>query len=174
MGADHEARPAVAEITHGLLFACRLGVHVDDNRICVPAKLARGQFVIDRGKRMVEWIHKDAAHGVDHERVAAVLGWNERGAAAWSPRWIVDRTNEFRCSLDEDQRFFLFPGVIAERDGVGAGFEQLFIDGFGNAEAAGRVLAVDDNEIELPLANERWQPRGNDVSATTPDDIADK
>jgi hypothetical protein len=44
--------------------------------------------------------------------------------------------------------------VVAERDGVGAGVDEFLIDRFGDAEAPGRVLAVDDGEIELPLGDQ--------------------
>ena len=37
----------------------------------------------------------------------------------------------------------------------GAGINQLLIDRFRDAEAAGRVLAVDGNEVELPVADQR-------------------
>ena len=49
-----------------------------------------------------------------------------------------------RDALDEHQRFPLPPGMVAERDDVGAGIDELVIDRLGNAEAAGGVLAVDD------------------------------
>ena len=42
--------------------------------------------------------------------------------------------------------------MVAERDGIGAGVDQVLIDRLGDAEAAGGVLAVDDDEIELPVA----------------------
>ena len=75
-----------------------------------------------------------------------------RGAAAGRAGRIVDRADQPRRALDEDQRLLLVPGVIAERDRVGAGVEQLLVDRLGDAEAAGGVLAVDDDEIELPVA----------------------
>ena len=80
------------------------------------------------------------------------------GAAARRAGRIVDRPDQARRALDEDQRLLLVPGMIAERDGVGAGVEQFAIDRLGDAEAAGGVLAVDDDEIELPVA--RSAPAG--------------
>jgi hypothetical protein len=46
--------------------------------------------------------------------------------------------------------------MVAERDRVGAGVDQFLVDRFGDAEAAGGVLAIDDDEIERPVAD---QPR---------------
>jgi hypothetical protein len=42
--------------------------------------------------------------------------------------------------------------MIAAGDHVGAGIDDLVIDRLRDAEAAGRVLAVDGDEIELPVA----------------------
>ena len=40
-----------------------------------------GELALDRGERIVERIHEDAAHGVDHQHVLAVLGLDHGGAA---------------------------------------------------------------------------------------------
>ena len=77
-------------------------------------------------------------------------------------------------TLDEHKRFLLIPGVVAERDRVGAGVEKFAIDRLGDAEAAGRVLAVDDNEVELPVAHEARQPLAYDGAAAAADNVSDK
>ena len=118
-----------------------------------PCRADRRKLALDRGERIVERIHEDAAHGVDDEHARAVLGLDHGGAAARRAGRIVDRPDQPRRALDEDQRLLLVPGMIAERDGVGAGVDQLAIDRLGDAEAAGGVLAVDDDEIELPVAD---------------------
>ena len=65
------------------------------------------------------------------------------------PGGIVDGPQQLLVALDEHQRFLLVEGMVAERDHVGAGTQQLLQDGFGDAEAAGGVLAVDGDEVEL-------------------------
>ena len=85
--ADHEAGAAVAEITHRLLFAGRLAMHVDDDGVGVRAERTGGEFALDRGERIVERVHEDAAHGVDDERALAVLAcrpMRRRGRACLS------------------------------------------------------------------------------------------
>jgi hypothetical protein len=76
--------------------------------------------------------------------------------------------------IDEDQRLLLVPGMIAERDGVGAGAGQVVIDGLGNAETAGGVFPVDDHEIELPRLYEARQALGHDGAAAAPDNVANE
>ena len=68
---------------------------------------------------------------------------------------IVQRPQEPRLSLDEHEGFALIPGMVAERDGVGARREDLVADRLGDPEAAGRVLAVDDDAVEPPPLAER-------------------
>ena len=53
--------------------------------------------------------------------------------------------------------------MIAERDGVGAGLDQLVVDRLGDAEAAGGVLAVDHDEVELPFGDQLGQAVEQDV-----------
>ena len=53
-------------------------------------------------------------------------------------------------AFDEDERFALVEGVIAERHRVHADGQKLLEDRFGETEAAGRVLSIDDHEIEAP------------------------
>ena len=81
------------------------------------------------------------------------------------PVGIIERADQPRRALDEHQRLALVPGVIAERDGVGAGVDQLVVDRLGDAEAAGGVLAVDDDEIELPVGDQPRQPLEHDGRA---------
>src|SRR6185312_15360762 len=46
--ADDEARASVAEMAHRLLFARRLAMEVDDDRIRALAKRTRSKLAIDR------------------------------------------------------------------------------------------------------------------------------
>ena len=117
------------------------------------AERARRKLAVDRGERIVERVHEDAAHGIDDQHARAVFRLDQRRAAARRAGRIIDRPDQARRALDEDQRLLLVPGVIAKRDGVGAGIDQLAVDRLGDAEAAGGVLAIDHHEIELPVAD---------------------
>ena len=175
MRADDNAGAAVAEIAHRLLLAgglaraCRRGWRRRRER-----NAQARQFAVDRGERIVQRIHEDAAHGVDDQHAPAVLGLDQRGAAARRAGRIVDRPDQPRRAFDEDQRFLLIPGMIAERDRVGAGLDEFVVDRLGDAEAAGRVLAIDDDAIELPVADQAGQALGDDRAAAAADNVADK
>ena len=140
-----------------------------------PARSGQArELAVDRGERIVERVHEDAAHGVDDEHPRAVFGLDQRRAAARRAGGIVDRPDQPRRALDEDQRLLLVPGMIAERDGVGAGVDEFAIDRLGDAEAAGGVLAVDHDEIELPVADEAGQALVDDGPPAAADNIADE
>ena len=64
--------------------------------------------------------------------------------------------------------------MIAERDRIDAGLDQFAIDRFGDAEAAGRVLAIGDDQIELPVADQLRQALGDDGAPAAPDNVADE
>ena len=70
------------------------------------------------------------------------------------PAGIVDRTQETLLPRGEDQRLALVEDVVAGRHHVGAGVEDRPEHLLGDAEAAGGVLAVDDDEIEPVVGDE--------------------
>ena len=73
VGADNKARAPIDEMSHRLLLARGLGVQVDDDRVGAGFERAGGNLALDRCERVVERVHEDAAHGVDHEHARAVL-----------------------------------------------------------------------------------------------------
>ena len=64
--------------------------------------------------------------------------------------------------------------MVAERDGVGAGIEEFLVDRLGDAEAAGGVLAIDDDEIERPVADHAGQMLRNGGAPGPADHVADE
>ena len=79
-----------------------------------------------------------------------------------------------RLALDEDKRLALVEGVVAEGHDVGAGEQDLVADRLRDAEAAGRVLAVDDDEIEPPALAQGRQALDDRVAARPADDVAEE
>src|SRR5262249_20777927 len=64
--------------------------------------------------------------------------------------------------------------MVAAGDDVGAGVDELPIDRLGDAEAARRVLPVDGDKVELPVANEARQPVEHDRAPAAADDVSDE
>ena len=69
---------------------------------------------------------------------------------------------------------FFVPDVVAGGDDVGAEVEEFFGDGGGDAEAAGGVFAVDDEEVDGVGFEDVGKVLAYDVAAGGSEDIADK
>ena len=107
-------------------------------------------------------------------RCAALAASIKAGAAPRRARGIIGGADQARLALDEHQRLALIEGVIAERDRVDAGGEEFLADRLGDAEAAGGVLAVDDDEIEPPARAQRRARGEEGGAARAADDVADE
>ena len=64
--------------------------------------------------------------------------------------------------------------MVAARDHVGAGVDEFLVDRLGDAKAAGGVLAVDGDEIELPVAHEPGKALKQHSASAAPYDVADE
>jgi hypothetical protein len=154
MGSNHNARLPVEKMPHALLLACSLSMKVDHDGVGPGLERTRGELPFEGGERVVERIHEDPAHRIDGQYAGAVFRLDQCGATARRTLRIVDGSDEPWRALDEDHRFSLIPGVVAERDRVGTSLDHFLIDGFGNAKTTGGVLAIDHHEIKPPLLDE--------------------
>ena len=64
--------------------------------------------------------------------------------------------------------------MVAERDRIGAGVDEFLVDRLGDAEAAGGILAIDDDEIERPVADHAGQMFCDGGAAGPADHVADE
>ena len=174
MGADDQARLAVDEMAERPFLARRFGVEVDDRGVARLAERASAKLALDGGERIVERVHEDAAHHVDDEEPRARPALDQRRAPSRRARGEIDRADQARLALDEHERLALIEGVIAERHRVDAGGEEVLENRFGEAEAARGVLAVDDDEIELPAVAQKGNLLEERGAPGPPDDVADE
>ena len=70
--------------------------------------------------------------------------------------------------------FFLVPDVVAGGDDVGAEIEEFFCERGGDAEAAGGVFAVDDEEVYGVRFEDVGEMFADDVAAGRAEDVADE
>ena len=71
------------------------------------------ELALGRRERIVERIHEDAAHQVDHQHARAVRRVEQHHAAPRRAGRIIERTDQPRRALDEDERLALVPRMIA-------------------------------------------------------------
>ena len=64
--------------------------------------------------------------------------------------------------------------MVAERHAIGAGVQELAADILGDAEAAGGILAVDDDAVERPEPAQLGQVLADRGAAGAADHVADK
>jgi hypothetical protein len=124
-------------------------MNVDDGGVADLAQRASGELLLDGGEGIVERVHEDAAHDVHHENARAVRSLIDASPAAGRAGRIIGGADQPRLPFDEDQRFLLVEGMVAEGDAIRAGGEDFLADRLGDAEAMRRVLAVHDDEVEL-------------------------
>ena len=84
------------------------------------AQRAGVELPVDGGEGIVERVHEEPAHDVDDENACAVARLDQVGAAARRAGRVIHRPEQPRLALDEDERLALVPGMVAERDGIGA------------------------------------------------------
>src|SRR5258708_21282836 len=157
---------------HGDLLRCRLGVEVDDDH---PRPCAQGLDLFQHdGERIVERLHEDAAHDVDHADRFARPGLTEIAAAAGHPGGEVRRTQQLRLARDVIEDLLLVPDVIPRRHRVDAVAEDGVGDIPGDAEAGGGVLDVGDDEVQRLLFDERGHGAARDLAPRLAEDVADE
>jgi hypothetical protein len=64
--------------------------------------------------------------------------------------------------------------MVAARNHVDAGIDEFLVDRFGDAEAAGGVLAVDGDKIELPVLHQGAEALEQNGTAAASHDVADE
>ena len=174
VGADDEADAAVDEMAERLFLARRLGMEIDDRCVAAGAKRAGGEFPLDALEWVVERVHEHAAHQVDDQHLRSARGLEQVGAAPGRAGGVVGRADQARLALDEHKSLALVERVVAERDRVGAGAEELLADRLGDAKAAGGVLAINDDEIEPPVGAQFRQAVDQRRAPGAPDNVADE
>jgi hypothetical protein len=125
--------------------------------------------------------HEDAALEV-HDSVGLASGQLALvDAEAWRAHSVVGGTKDAATAdvgvggdghVFED--LFFVPDVVAGGDDVGAEIEEFFCDGRGDAEAAGCVFAIDDEEIDGVGLDDVGQVFTYDMAASGAKDVADE
>ena len=122
----------------------------------------------------IERVHENAAHDIEHQHAGAVASLADGDAAARRAGRKIDRPDHARLPFDEDQGLALVPGVVAERDDVRAGVQDVVGNRLGDAEAARRVLAIDHDEVEPPAFAQGGKLLRDHIAAWSADDIAEE
>ncbi len=163
-----------AEMAHRHFLRRGFGVHVHHDRIRRFAERACVELRIDGCKRIVLRLHENAAERRDDENILPVPRLKEIRALARRAGGKIARAQHAVFIIDEGQNLALVGPVVAGGDAIDAQREEIVGDGAREAEATRRVLAVDDDEIELEAIDQARKFRRHHVAARLSDDVADE
>jgi len=121
-------------------------VHVDEH-VRRPTT-QRGQRRVNLGERRPCRLDEERAREV-HDPKRHPVALYQRGASAWAALGVVRRSHDPLVAVEEVVDLRVPVGVVAERQCVGAGVQQLERCALGDPDPAGRVLAVGDYEVRV-------------------------
>ena len=127
---------------------------------------------MQRRERVVQQFHEQPRHDVNDPNTAAPADVVLADAAPRRPRGVVHRPQHPTVGFHVGNDLGPVPGVVAAGDHVRPRFEQLLADLRGKPEAVGRILAVDDDEIERERLAELRQLVLDDVAAASSDNVS--
>ena len=159
VGADHGGHAPVEPARQRDLLARRLGVDVDEHDRVVSRASSTSSSTSSH--MLVAGCSDSEPITLTTPDVRAVGGWDDREAAARRLGREVRRADDAIGGGEVGRDLLAAPGVVAERDRVGAGGEEALGELRRDADAVGDVLAVDDAErgVELGPQGRRAGPR---------------
>jgi len=146
-------------------------VEVEQNVAGLAAQL--GQDRVDLAERGARGLHEQHARHV-HDGQPQPGALDHGVATAGAALRVVGRPHDPLLAVEELVRLAMAVGVVAERDRIGADLEQLARRLLGDAHAAGRVLAVDDDEVGPVALAQAGQQRGQRSPAQPAHHVADE
>ena len=156
---EHRRHAAVEPAGERDLLARRLRVEVDDDERALGAGLL--DEVVDHLEEAGSHVEEERAEQVDHRDRRAVGRRRDRERPAGRAGGDVRRPDHAFRGSEVRADVVARPDVVAERDHVGAGREQLVGELRRDPAPVGRVLAVDDAERRrrAPRAARAGAPR---------------
>lgn len=158
---------------HRLFFAGRFSVKIDNDCIRVAAELGAADCAFDRGERVIARMHFDLALRMKDHHGPTVFRLVKPSAAAgicgreiqWPQQALFDPKYVNLISLIES--------MIASCDNVGARFKDILNDAGGDAKSRGRVLRIDNDEIQREAALQARQLFDKRTPAGAADNISE-
>ena len=181
MGAEDGGDATVEVPAEGDLFRGGLGVDVEEDDFGSGLAADLGEKLVGLAEGIVAGGHENAALEVDDGvrlsrgefalveaetgRAGGVVGGAEDASAA-----VVGVRGHGHVVED----LALVPDVVAGGDDMGAEVEELFGKGWGDAEAAGGVLAVDDEEVDGVRFEDVGEVFADDMTTGGAEDVSDE
>jgi len=169
--ADDPRHPPVEVPAQADLLARRLGVHVDEH--VVDRALEPVEHRVDLDERRAPGAEVEVARQVD-DAEAHPVALDDRVAVAGLRAQVVGRAQDPGLVVEVRVDLLAVIGMVAQRDDVDSGAEQLAGDLRRDPEAAGDVLAVDDDERGRVALAQPGEQREQRPAPEAADEIADE
>jgi hypothetical protein len=167
--AQHGGHPPIEVPSHRDLLAGCLGVHVDEDVVGLAAQLEQQRVGLGEGRAAC--VHEDIARKADHRQADAVAR-RDRVAVAGLPSQVVGGAQDPRFLVEVGVNLAVAIGMVAKRDHVHAGCEQVVGEFGRDPEAAGDVLAVHHHERGVVALAKGWQRAQECAPPSRADEIA--
>ena len=172
VGAEHRRHPAVEVPAHRHLLARHLGVEVDDHDLGALAPQL-GDLGVGGGEGGAGDGQLQLAAQVEHADPDPVDLDDRRAPARVSLR-VVGGTDQHLAAVDELVGVALAVDVVAGRDQLDAGGEDVVGRPLRDPRSAGGVLAVGDDQVGA-VRGPRPRHRGGEPAPAGPaDDVSDE
>src|SRR5690606_13811911 len=125
------------------------GVDLDEDDRRLGLELAHR--LVGGSKRAVDRVHEHAAEHREHADTETAPRLEDPRSASDRLLRIVVRAKRSNVLFEEGEDLAAAPGVIPGRHHIRASADDLLEQVAGDAGALGRVLAIDDDEIDLLL-----------------------
>jgi hypothetical protein len=128
---------------------------------------------LDLGERRAPGAQEDVPAHVDHAEAQPLVLDHARPVTGLAAQEI-GRAQDARLGVEVWVDLLAVVGVIAERDRVDPGGEQLVGDLRRDPEAAGDVLGIDDDERRRVALAQQWQAVEQRAPPEPADDVSDE
>src|SRR5262249_9437940 len=170
--SDDRRDPAVQVPPHRHFFRGRLRVHVDDDDFHVAG--ARQLLIGDAERRVGIGGHDDRPLQIQYAHRNPGRGRLDRPPAPRIAGRIVGRAQQPIRGVERVVDLLLVPDVIARREDVDRHLGHLVEELNRQAEAASRVLDVDDYKVYIVFVDDLRQRGVERATSGLTDDVADK
>jgi hypothetical protein len=122
-----QAGPSVAEMTGRVLFSSGFAVEVDDYGVGIVTEAVAIELGANPAERIFGGFHEQPSERIDDEGSLARFGIDPCRALAGRAGQVIDRAYQSGSAVDKREGFPPVPGMIAQRDRIGAGLDDLVV-----------------------------------------------
>ena len=158
MRAQHGASTAVEIAAHQLHVAGRFGVKIDEDHLDLGWQCR--QHAVGRGPRTIDRPHENASQQADDRHGHAVRRWHDCHVVPGAVAGKLAGLTMFSFALQDASDLAAAIDVVAQRDAIDAGGDQLVIVRRRDARAAGGVLAIGHDQVEPARLDRARRSRG--------------